>query len=229
MARPKKFKEPKIVNFQMENAEYEKLEIRVPNVSNFLRKCVSDFLDTDDNLNDLELALRQNEEEIQELKVENEIIKQKIQDIKAEQKRNAESKEVLNQLLTTANAVYENQFANAGGLPMDRVKAIAGNRYPLQKFVRELKKNSIPIIKKGEIKNSKIINANEVKPKPINEVTPIEKLVTKFNHNYNGINNNYTYGEYGRERYLGEHEQVFQIRCENAGIDFETFKSMVLK
>ena len=61
------------------------------------------------------------------------------------------------------------------------------------------------------------------------DIKAIKDYCIKYLNTYYGINNNYTYGEYGRERYLGEHEQVFQIRCENAGIDFETFKSMVLK
>ncbi|MBE6505257.1 MAG: hypothetical protein E7Z73_05895 [Methanobrevibacter millerae] len=229
MARPKQFKNPRLVNFQMEQEDYEKLETRVSNISNFFRKCATEYLETETDLEELKISRLENQKQIDELKIENQFLDEKILEIETRQKENQENQQVLNELLTTAEKVYNNEFINAGGLPMDRVKAIAGVKYPVKKFIKELKAYGIETIKKGGVKNSKIINENDAKPKPIkDESNPLLKLVNRFNYEYNIKNRSFMYGEYGKQRFFNERMNVYIARCNNDGVDFSEFKELVL-
>lgn len=240
MARPKKFKESKLVNFRIELEEYEKLETRVPSVSKFLRKCINDFLETNNDLNDLK-RIRQNKIiECETLQAEISAIEKKISEIETYQKENEDNENIQNHILETIQKVIMNEFGGYG-ITIDRVNAINNNRLTnpaLQKLIDE---NNITIIKTGQVKNSKIINDNVPadaginpntkhykKTNPVKKTDAISELVTDFNQKLHFANINNTFSTISANEFLKRKKEVYQKRCQNKNINYSEFEKLVL-
>lgn len=241
MTRPKKFKDAKLVNFRMELEAYEKLETRVPSVSKFLRKCINDFLEENNNLDDLKRIRHNKIIEYEQLKSEITALDKKISEIETFQKENAENQEIQNQILETIQKVINNEYAGFG-ITMDRVNAINQNRLTnpaLQKLITE---NDIKIIKTSEMQNSKMISDNDAgadatrnqntthykKTNPVKEADAMTLLYNDFTQKLHFANLGNSFSSISAKEYLKKNQDVYQARCTAKNISYNDFKELVL-
>lgn len=225
----------------MELEQYEKLENRVPSVSKFLRKCINDFLETNNNLDELKRIRHNKIIEYEQLKSEITALDKKISEIETFQKENAENQEIQNQILETIQKVINNEYAGFG-ITMDRVNAINQNRLTnpaLQKLITE---NDIKIIKTSEMQNSKMISDNDAgadatrnqntnhykKTNPVKKTDAISELVTDFNQKLHFANINNTFSTMSAKEFLKRKKEVYQKRCQNKNINYSEFEKLVL-
>lgn len=240
MARPKKFKESKLVNFRIELEEYEKLETRVPSVSKFLRKCINDFLETNNNLDDLKRIRHNKIIEYEQLKSEITALDKKISEIETYQKENKDNENIQNHILETIQKVIMNEFGGYG-ITIDRVNAINNNRLTNTALQNLLNENNITIIKTGQVKNSKIINDNVPadaginpntkhykKTNPVKKTDAISELVNDFNQKLHFANINNTFSSMSAKEFLKRKKEVYQKRCQNKNINYSEFEKLVL-
>lgn len=237
MARPNEIREPRRFTMVFEQEQYDKLAIRVPNISEWIRNRVDDFVDAENNLEDLKTLERIKNNELEELQEEIRAIREKIEEIETIQKKNAENKETQKQILETLNKVITNEF-NGVGITKDRLKAINQNRLTHKDLKTLLDKNHIKIIKPAEIKTSKLIDApasagagktaKEKHNTPVIDIKPMEKLVNDFMRKYNFANVRNTFSDIGKKQYLKENKQVYEARCLNKGVDYNEFEKLVL-
>lgn len=239
MTRPKKFKDAKLVNFKVELEQYEKLENRVPSVSKFLRKCINDFLETNNDLDDLKRIRYDKIIEYEQLKSEITALDKKISEIEIIQKENAENQKVQNQILETIQKVMTNEFKGLG-ITIDRLNSINQNRLTNTALQTLVNDNDIPIIKIGEMKNSKLINnvpadaginpntTHYKKINPVKETDAMTVLVNDFANKLHFANINNSFSNISAKEFLKAKQDVYQARCRSKNVNYNEFKEMVL-
>ena len=222
MARKKELNNPKQISLLVEGAKYDKLNTRVPNISQFLRDCIDNYINTDNNLTDLKMELNNKLNEYNNLGVEIEILQSQIKELETTLKENENNKSVISQLIQTVKDVSMNEFNNEG-ITKERIKAIANNKIDTALLIKECKKQDINIIKPGKVTNSTI---KEPK-KDIKD--PKIKLAKSF---FREFNNQYNQAKYKQDinKFFdnGENKQKYFIMCDKKGVNFEDFKSYVL-
>lgn len=233
MARKKKFKDVKIVNFKMELEQYEKLEKRVPSVSEFFRKTADHFLESSSNLHELEMQKEAMQMEMEELIFNIDVINEKIKEIKENQKKNDKNKEIKAHILEVIQTVIGNEYQGLG-ITKDRLDAINHNQISnieLQKLVSD---NNIRVIGAGEKLTSRMI---EPTPAPASSPAPaqtendddaITQLVVQFKQQLNKVNAQNPFTNFSAKEYLKQYEKQYQARCRKKDIDFTKFKESVL-
>ena len=239
MPRKRKFKEPRIVTFKMELEQYEKLELRVPSVSEFLRKMIDNYLETSKTIYELKLQREAILMEQEELSFNLEMINQKINEIKGNQKENENNQEVKDHIIEIIQIVMENEYQDLG-IPKERIDAINKNQLTNNELKKLIRDNNIRVIKPSEKLNSKIVNSKIIDESPAETSAPaqtndadaddnaMEKLINIFNDQLKIKNNNNVFSNISAKQYLQETEKIYQARCTAKGINFNEFKALVL-
>ena len=223
MARKKELINPKKVCLQVETEEYNILSSRVPNVSDFFRECINNYINVENNLNDLKMELHNKILERDNLNLEIETLQNQIMTLENNLKENENNKNILNELIGIVKDVSMNEFNN-NGITKDRIKAIANNKINPARLIKECKKHNIKIIKESQVTNSKIKKENTVNNNPM---TSIIKL---FNREFNSQNNQLKYNN-DKIKFLNAKEinNKFNAICTNKGVSFNEFKAYILR
>lgn len=239
MPRKRKFKEPRIVTFKMELEQYEKLELRVPSVSEFIRKMIDNYLETSKTIYELELEKEAILMEQEELSFNLEMINQKINEIKGNQKENENNQEVKDHIIEIIQIVMENEYQGLG-IPKERIDAINKNQLTNNELKKLIRDNNIRVIKPSEKLNSKIVNSKIIDESPAETSAPaqtndadaddnaMKKLINIFNDQLEKENNKNVFSNISAKQYLQETEKTYQARCTAKGINFNEFKALVL-
>ena len=229
MARKKKFKDVKIVNFKMELEQYEKLEKRVPSVSEFFRKTADHFLESSSNLHELEMQKEAMQMEMEELTFNIDVINEKIKEIKENQKKNDKNKEIKAHILDIIQTVIANEYQGLG-ITKDRLDAINHNQISNMELQKLVNDNNIRVIGAGEKTTSRIIEPTPA-PAPAqteNDDDAITQLVVQFKQQMNKMNAQNPFTNFSAKEYLQQYEKQYQARCRQKDIDYSQFKELVL-
>ena len=154
MARKSTLKKPKRISLNVEEEQYYRLKQNV-NVSEFLRQCTDNYLNTNNNLTDLKIELNRKINERNNLNVDIEILENQIKELETTLKENENNNNLLRELMEIVKKVCESEFNN-NGITKDRVTAIANNKINPSILIKECEKQGIKIIKNNQITNSKI-------------------------------------------------------------------------
>lgn len=228
MARKSTLKNPKRISLNVEEEQYYRLKQNVNSVSEFLRRSMDNYLNTNNNLTDLKIELNRKINERNNLNVDIEILENQIKELETTLKENENNNNMLLELMEIVNNVCKNEFNN-NGIPKDRVTAIANNKINPSILIKECERQGVKIIKNSQITNSKIRpeTNNKIDIKQDNN-NPFNKIVKLF---FRECNN-----QYNKEIYKTKHkflknpptQNKYKSMCENKGIDFKKFKDYVL-
>ena len=222
MARKKELNKPKQISLLVEEAKYDKLNTRVPNISKFLRECIDNYINIDNSLTDLKIELNHKLNERNSLNVEIEILESQIKELETTLKENENNNNIIVELMQTVKNVSKNEFNN-NGITKDRLNAIANNKIDVTLLIKECRKQDINIIKPGKVTNSTIKETKN------NSMDPVIKIAKSF---YREFNNQYNKAIYGNDvnKFFDnkKNEDKYILMCNRKEVNFKEFKSYVL-
>ena len=219
MANKKKLIAPKQISIQIEQDDYDKLSVKVPNVTKFVREYIHDFVNTEDTLSELKRELHEKINQRDNLNIEIEILEDRIRKIEYTYKQNENNNKILSELMQEVLSVKKNEYNNQG-IPEERVKAIANEKINPILLIKECEKQSIPFIKESQISNSTLTTGKKGKPK--------DNLEVISNSFFRQWKNQHTQRKYKtKQKFLDDNEK-FSKMCETKGIEFDKFKEYVL-
>ena len=222
MARKKTLKEPQLISLQVEKEDYNKFKCRVGSVSQHLREHIHNYVNLDNNLNDLKLELNNKIIERDNLNLEIEMLQSKIKELETTLKENEKNNNLILELMETIKTVSKNIYNNEG-ITKDRIKAIANNKINPTLLIKECKKQGIKIIKESEITTSNI--------KPNNkgvEKSEVEKMAIRFFREFNNQHNKIKYKD-NKKAFLNDKSinKKYKAMCKNK-VDFKEFETYIL-
>ena len=222
MARKQTLKEPQLISLQVEKEDYDKFKCRVGCVSQHLREHIHNYVNLDNNLNDLKLELNNKIIERDNLNLDIEMLQSKIKELETTLKENEKNNNLILELMETIKSVSNNEFNN-NGITKDRLNAIANNKINPKLLIKECKKQGVKIIKESEITNS---NITENK-KGVNK-TPIETLARAFFREFKNQHNQIKY-KGNKKAFLNDKSinKKYKAMCKNK-VDFKEFETYIL-
>lgn len=227
MARKSTLKKPKRISLNIEEEQYYRLKQNVNSVSEFLRQCMDNYLNTNNNLTDLKIELNRKINERNNLNVDIEILENQIKELETTLKENENNNNMLLELMEIVKKVCESEFNN-NGITKDRVTAIANNKINPSILIKECEKQGIKLIKNSQITNSKIRpEINNIDNK-LNNKNPFNTICKSFFREWNSQHTKEKYKTKKRFIEAPQIENKFKLMCDNTGISFKKFKDNVL-
>ena len=226
MARKSTLKKPKRISLNVEEEQYYRLKQNV-NVSEFLRQCTDNYLNTNNNLTDLKIELNRKINERNNLNVDIEILENQIKELETTLKENENNNNMLLELMEIVKKVCESEFNN-NGITKDRVTAIANNKINPSILIKECEKQGIKIIKNNQITNSKIRPEIHNIDNRLNNKNHLNSIIKSF---FRAWKSEHTEKKYKTKKRFIEAPQIenkFKLMCNNKEISFKEFKDYVL-
>lgn len=227
MARKSTLKKPKRISLNIEEEQYYRLKQNVNSVSEFLRQCMDNYLNTNNNLTDLKIELNKKINERNNLNVDIEILENQIKELETTLKENENNNNMLLELMEIVKKVCESEFNN-NGITKDRVTAIANNKINPSILIKECEKQGIKIIKNNQITNSKIRPEINNIDNRLNNKTPLNTIIKSFFREWKSEHTEKKYKTKKRFIEAPQIENKFKLMCNNKEISFKEFKDYVL-
>lgn len=227
MARKKTLKEPQLISLQVEKEDYNKFKCRVGSVSQHLREHIHNYVNLDNNLNDLKLELNNKIIERDNLNLDIEMLQSKIKELETTLKENEKNNNLILELMETIKNVSKNEYNN-NGITKERIKAIANNKINPTLLIKECKKQGIKIIKESEITTSEIKSEINNIDNKLDNKPPIETLARAFFREFKNQYNQIKYKD-NKKAFLKDKSinKKYKAMCKNK-VDFKEFETYIL-